>query len=69
MYINICVVAATQLIESQTDTVMLEELFSEHTGLTFLTGEQVKSYKKSVIINDILLKFHYNSFEDFIQLS
>ena len=37
---NICVVAATQLIiESQTDTVMLEELFSEHTSLTSLTGK------------------------------
>ena len=56
---NICVVAATQLIkESQTDTVMLEELFSEHTGLTSLTGKQVKSCTRSAIINHILLKFH-----------
>ena len=57
---NICVVAATQLIkESQTDTVMLEELFSEHTGLTSLTGKQVKSCTRSAIINHILLKFHW----------
>ena len=69
-HMNLCVVAATQRItESQKDTAMLEELFSEYTGLTSLTGKQVKSQKMSVIINHILLKFHDNNFEDFIRLS
>ena len=67
---NLCVAAATQRVaENQKDTVMLEELFSEHTGLTSLTGTPVKSHKKSVIINHILLKFHDNNVEDFMQLS
>ena len=48
---------------------MLEELYSEHTVLTSLTGKRVKSHKKSVIINQILLKIHDNSFEDFIRFS
>ena len=67
---NLYVVAATQLItESQKDTVMLEELFSDHAGLTSLTGKGVKSHEKSFIINHILLKFHDNNFEDFILFS
>ena len=37
---NLCVVAATQLItQSQKDTVMLEELFSDQTDLTSLLGK------------------------------
>ena len=67
---NLCVVAATQLItQSQKDTVMLEELFSDHTDLTSLIGKCVKSHKKSFIINYILLKFHGNNFEGFIRFS
>ena len=67
---NLCEVAATQRItQSQKDTAMLEELVSEYTGLTSLTGKPVKSQKMSVIINHILLKFHDNNVEDFIRLS
>ena len=37
---NLCVVAATQQItQSQKDTVMLDELFSDHTDLTSLIGK------------------------------
>ena len=37
---NLCAVAAMQLIiESQKDTVMLEELFSDQTDLTSLLGK------------------------------
>ena len=43
-HMTLCVVAATQRItESQKNTVMLEELFSDYTGLTSLTGKPVKS--------------------------
>ena len=67
---NLCAVAAMQLIiESQKDTVMLEELFSDQTDLTSLLGKWVKSHKKSFIINYILLKFHGNNFEGFIRFS
>ena len=67
---NLYAVAAMQLItESQKDSVMLEELFSDQTGLTSLIGKQVKSHKKSFIINYILLKFHGNNLEGFIRFS
>ena len=38
---------------------------SEHSGMTPLTGKQVKNPKKSAILDNILLKSHDTSFEDF----
>ena len=38
---------------------------SEHIGMTPLTGKRVKNPKKLAIFDDILLKGHDASFEDF----
>ena len=38
---------------------------SEHLGMTHLSGKRVKNLKKSAIFDQILLKDHDASFEDF----
>ena len=42
---------------------------SEHLSMTSLIGKQVKNPKKSAIFDQILLKGHDASFEDFTILS
>ena len=66
IFINLCVIATTQLI-----MVKLKKNFvrtSEHLGITPLTGKFVKMPKKSAIFDDMLLDAHKAGFDNFVIL-
>ena len=61
---SLCVVAATQLVNGQTQRHFFVRV-SEHLGITPLTGKFVKTSRKSAIFDHMLLDGHRASFNNF----